>query len=310
MQVCLMIEGQEGVTWDQWVALARTCEEHGLDGLFRSDHYVSIWEPGRRGALEAWATIAALGALTSRIRLGVLVSPVTFRHPSMLARAVITADHTSGGRVELGIGAGWYEQEHTEYGFPYPDTATRMEMLTEQLEVIQGQWGPEPFDFEGHHYRVDGLRAHPAPVQRPHPPIILGGRARRRSADLAARYADEYNTVAATLEECRDRRERLARACEQAGRDPATLRFSLMTRCVVGHDRDDLIRTLRRTGEDDPDDVSRSNPGWIVGTVDEVVSRLRDLEDAGVERVMLQNLVHEDLDMVGLVGDEVAPQVR
>ncbi len=309
MRLSLMIEGQEGVSWEQWVALARTAEDHGLEGLFRSDHYVSIAQPGRRGALEAWSTLAALGPLTSRIRLGVLVSPVTFRHPSMLARAVVTADHTSSGRVELGMGAGWFVREHAEYGFPYPDDATRLEMLEEQLEVVVGQWTTEVFDFEGKHYRLRGLRAHPPPVQRPHPPIILGGSAGARSAALAARFADEYNVVHATAEECRERRDRLARACERTGRDPSTLPFSLMTTCVVGAGPDEVRRRLRRLG-DDPEKLVASNPGWLVGTVDEVVARLRELEDVGVERVMLQHLSHDDLEMVELLGDEVAPRVH
>ena len=309
VRVCLMIEGQEGVSWDQWVALARTCEDHGIEGLFRSDHYVSIDDPGRHGALEAWATLAALGPLTSRIRLGVLVSPVTFRHPSLLARAVVTADHTSGGRVELGMGAGWYVREHEEYGFPYPDDATRLQMLEEQLKVIRGQWRSERFDFQGNHYQVAGLRAHPAPVQRPHPPIILGGRAGPRSASLAARFADEYNTVFATPEQCRRRRERLDRACEEHGREPGSLSLSVMTACVVGTDRAEVDARLRRLGADDLEAYAEANPGAVAGTVDEVVGRLRELEAAGAGRVMMQHLAHDDIDMVALIGDQVAPRV-
>jgi F420-dependent oxidoreductase-like protein len=309
MRVALMIEGQEGVTWEQWVALAQATEEHGLEGLFRSDHYVSIDRPGSHGALEAWATLAALAPLTSRIRLGVLVSPVTFRHPSMLARSVVTADHTSGGRVELGMGAGWYEAEHREHGFPYPDVVTRMEMLAEQLQVVHGQWSEETFDFEGKHYRLQGLRPHPPPVQRPHPPIILGGKAGRRSAALAARFADEYNTVYATPDECRERRRRVEQAWEREGRDARTLRFSLMVGCVVGVDRDEVLRRVGQLGEDDPEAFVEANPAWVIGTVDEVVERLRELQAAGVDRVMLQHLAHEDLEMVALLGDEVVPAV-
>src|SRR5207248_1719409 len=153
MQLCLMIEGQEDVGWEQWLGLASACEESGIEALFRSDHYLSVFGMNDRGALDAWTTIAALGAVTRRIRLGTLVSPATFRHPSLLAKMVTTADHVSGGRVELGLGAGWHEPEHRGFGFPFPPTPTRMEMLAEQLEIVHGLWGPGPFTFEGRHYR-------------------------------------------------------------------------------------------------------------------------------------------------------------
>ena len=166
MRVCLMIEGQEGVTWDDWVALARATEESGLEGLFRSDHYAGLMGDETRGALDAWTTIAALGAVTERIRLGSLVSPVTFRHPSLLAKAVTTADHVSGGRVELGIGAGWNEREHAAYGFPFPELPERLERLEEQLELIVRQWTEDEVDFPGRHYRAEALSAHPRPLQR------------------------------------------------------------------------------------------------------------------------------------------------
>src|SRR5919106_4186917 len=163
MRVCLMIEGQEDVTWDQWLALAAAWEEHGLEGLFRSDHYESVMGMRERGSLDAWTTLAALAARTSRIRLGTLVSPVTFRHPSVLAKSVVTVDHVSGGRVELGMGAGWMEKEHSGYGFPFPDTPTRMEMLAEQAEIVVRQWTEDEFSFEGRHYRLEGCTAEPKP---------------------------------------------------------------------------------------------------------------------------------------------------
>jgi F420-dependent oxidoreductase-like protein len=302
-----MIEGQEGVTWGQWVALARACEGHGLEGLFRSDHHLSFEAPRQQGALEAWSTLAALGPMTSRIRLGVLVSPVTFRHPSLLARAVVTADHTSGGRVELGMGAGWFEWEHLAYGFPFPDPSTRLDMLAEQLEIVHGQWRDEAFDFKGAHYRVRDLVGRPAPVQRPHPPLIIGGRAGPRSVALAARFADEYNVNYVTAAQCRKRRRRVEDAWAQAGRDPATLVFSLMTGCVVGTNERELDARLRRLGADEQD--ARTEPAWITGTVDRVVERLHELTASGVDRVMLQHLAHDDTEMVALLGDEVVPKV-
>jgi alkanesulfonate monooxygenase SsuD/methylene tetrahydromethanopterin reductase-like flavin-dependent oxidoreductase (luciferase family) len=176
MRVCLMIEGQEDVTWDQWLALAGACEEHGLEGLFRSDHYESVMGMRERGSLDAWTTLAALAARTSRIRLGTLVSPATFRHPSVLAKSVVTVDHVSGGRVELGLGAGWHEGEHRSYGFVFPPTPVRMERLAEQLEIVTRSWTEDAFSFSGRHYQVQDLRALPKPVQRP-PTLLVGGAA-------------------------------------------------------------------------------------------------------------------------------------
>ena len=289
-----MIEGQEGVEWEHWLALAAACEQSGLEGLFRSDHYLSAFGRKERGTLDAWATLAALAARTERIRLGTLVSPVTFRHPSVLAKNALTVDHVSGGRVELGLGAGWNVEEHEAFGFDFPDLPERMAMLEGQLEVVTRQWA----------------EMNPKPVQQPHPPLIVGGAAGPRSLDLAVRFADEYNTTFASPEECAERRRRLDRACERHGRDPATIRFSLMTFGFVGTDRAEVERRRRAVAKAigrSPDEVPRRNDGALVGTVDEVVARLRVYEEAGVERVMLQHLDHEDVAMVELLGAEVAP---
>ena len=306
-----MIEGQEGVSWEQWVALARACEESGLEGLFRSDHYQSVFDISGRGSLDAWATLAGLAAVTDRIRLGTMVSPATFRRPSVLARLVTTADHISGGRVELGLGAGWNVREHEAHGFPFPDLGERMELLEEQLEIVHRQWTEEEFSFEGRHYRLERCRAEPKPVQRPHPPLIMGGAAGPRAARLAARWADEYNTTFATLEDCRERRARIVDACEQAGREPIV--FSLMTACVVGRDpREVLDRARRRlaaSGHDEDPIVLLGQEDKLVGTVDEVVARLQEYERAGVERVFLQHLDHADVEMVRLIGAEVLPSL-
>ena len=310
-----MIEGQEDVTWEQWLALARACEDGGLEGLFRSDHYASVSGFLARGSLDAWTTLAALAATTERIRLGSMVSPVTFRHPSLLAKAVVTADHVSGGRVELGIGAGWNEREHRLYGFPFPETGKRVELLAEQLEIVYRQWTEEEFDFDGRHYRLEGCRALPKPLQQPRPPIIVGGSARRGTLEPAVRFADEYDTVAVSPDECRVRRRRLDEACERLGRDPGTLRFSLMTTCVVGRDRAELLGRARRVMERDGGDgdvdafLANRREARVVGTVDEVVDRLREYEAAGVERIFLQHLVHDDVETVELLGAEVVPAV-
>ena len=305
-----MIEGQEGVTWPQWVALAGACEEHGVPALFRSDHYLELGggHP-ERGALDAWTTLAALGALTTRLRLGTLVSPATFRHPSVLAKAVATADHVSEGRVELGLGAGWHALEHEAYGFAFPPPRERMDILEEQLQVVLGSWSDGPFSFDGTHYDLRDLDAQPKPVQRPHPPIIVGGAAGPRSAALAARYADEYNTVFASVEDCAERKERVDAACRAEGREP--ILFSLMTGCVVGRDRAEVERRGRAVVERTRLDLEDflGSAGTITGTVEEVVARIGEYARVGVGRVYLQHLAHEDVEMVELVGAEVVPSV-
>ena len=311
MRVCLMVEGQEDVTWEQWLALAGACEEHGLEGLFRSDHYESVMGMRERGSLDAWATLAALAARTDRIRLGTLVSPATFRHPSVLAKMVVTADHVSGGRVELGLGAGWHEGEHRAHGFEFPETPVRMERLAEQLEIVSRTWTEESFSFEGRHYQVQDLRALPKPVQRPRPTLLVGGAAGPRSLALAARFADEYNTVGVPLDELPERRRRLLDAWREAGRDPEEARLSLMTTCVIGRDRAEVAervgRVLAVIGSDERvAEVVEARPNWVLGTVDQVVERLRSLEAAGVGRVMLQHLDHADTEMVAVIGEVAA----
>src|SRR5579875_1866997 len=234
MQLCLMVEGQEDVTWERWVALAQACERHGIGTMFRSDHYMNLdGHAPERGSLDAWGTLCALAAVTSTLRLGTLVSPATFRHPSELARLVVTADHVSGGRVELGLGAGWHEREHAAHGFAFPALKVRMDILEEQLQIVRGNWLGEPFSFEGEHYSLVDLAARPRPVQTSGAagiPLLMGGDAGPRGARLAARYADEYNTVFPTVAQARERRARVEAACERAGRE--MMPFSVMT-CVV-----------------------------------------------------------------------------
>src|SRR4051794_36509303 len=190
-----MIEGQQGVTWEDWVALAEACERLGFEALFRSDHYGPLESPATGGSLDAWGTICGLAAVTTTVRLGTLVSPVTFRHPSVLAKSAVTADHISGGRVELGMGTGWNEPEHRTHGFEFPKMGTRMDQLAEQLELAAA-WGARgPFSSRGEHWRVEAPAAHPTPAQQPPPPLVMGGAARARGAALAARFASEYNVV-------------------------------------------------------------------------------------------------------------------
>jgi F420-dependent oxidoreductase-like protein len=312
MQLCLMIEGQEGVSWEQWLALARACEQHDVPALFRSDHYLNL--DGRdltRPALDAWGTISALAASTGTVRLGTLVSPVTFRHPSNLAKLVATGDRVSGGRIELGLGAGWHEREHEAYGFEFPPVSARLEMLEEQLQVVLGSWRQAPFSFDGRHYRLDAVDPQPKPVQEPHPPVIMGGNAGPRSAALAARYADEYNTAFPTADQVRQRRARIAEACERAGRD--RIPFSVMTAVLTGAGEAELRERARslaaKTGRDVEQLLADPPEGWIVGTLDRAAEQLGTLRELGVSRVMCQQLVHEDLDAVALLGRELAPAV-
>jgi F420-dependent oxidoreductase-like protein len=313
MRICLMIEGQEGVTWEQWTALAAACDQHGFEALFRSDHYLSVAGHEDRGSLDAWTTLAALAAVTSRVRLGTLVSPATFRHPSVLAKSAVTVDQVSGGRAELGIGAGWLEAEHRAYGFAFAETRMRMDVMAEQMEIVARSFAAARFSFKGEHYEIDDLDARPKPVQRPRPPIIVGGRGGRRSLALAARWADEYNTFSASVEEIRQRRDAFAEAWADAGRDPESLRFSAMVGALVGADEAELRERVDRLAEwqgSEPGQVLDSlRATGVVGTVDEVAEQLRELEAAGAQRVMLQHLLHDDVDAVELIGRELIPRV-
>jgi alkanesulfonate monooxygenase SsuD/methylene tetrahydromethanopterin reductase-like flavin-dependent oxidoreductase (luciferase family) len=295
-----MIEGQEDVTWDDWRGLAEACEEHGIEALFRSDHYLSVFGVAARGSLDAWATINALAAITSTLKLGTLVSPATFRHPSELAKVAVTADHVSGGRIELGLGTGWNRAEHETFEFPFPPMGERMKTLAEQLELISHQWGPDSPIL-------------PKPVQQPRPNLIVGGRGGPRSIQLAARFADEYNTVNKTAEECAELRTRLDEACAEQGREPIPL--SLMTGWLSGEDRAELLDRAGRLSEwtgrgaDAETFLAEQAPAALAGTVDECIERIGELAEAGVERVMLQHLLHRDLGAVEQIGRRVVPAV-
>jgi F420-dependent oxidoreductase-like protein len=297
MRVALMIEGQEGVTWEQWCALADACEIHGIDTLFRSDHYISQADETANVAHDAWTTIAALSARTTRLRFGTLVSPVTFRAPALLANAAATADHVSGGRIELGIGAGWMEREHRAFGFHFPATSVRVEMFAEQLEIVHRLWTEERVDFHGHHYSLENAPGLPKPVQKPRPPILVGGSGGRGTVEPALRFADEYNTPFASPEEAARIRAKVP-----------SLRFSVMTGCIIGETHADAVGRAKELYGRHARDASFDD--WLAGyreralfgSVDEVAARLHEYELAGCDRAMLQHLQHTDLEPVRLIS--------
>jgi len=308
VRLALMIEGQEGVTWDDWVAIADACEEHGVEALFRSDHYVSGFDETRH-VLDAWTTVAGLAARTTKLQLGTLVSPATFRHPSVLAHAAATADEISGGRVTLGLGAGWMQREHEAYGFDFATARVRVARFGEQLEIVHRLFREDNVDFEGEHYRLSGAPG----LKRPDLPLLVGGSVKPGTTEPAVRFADEYNTFFATTDEVRARKRTLDEACARAGRDPATMRYSLMAPCVVGRDEREVLESARRVGARfgrEPQDVlERYGQFGPIGVVEQVVERLKQIEELGYQRLMLQHLAHQDLDTVALIGRELAPAV-
>jgi len=317
MRACLMVEGQQGVTWGDWLRLADACEQLEFEGLFRSDHYYSGTGVSGRGSTDAWTLLAGLAARTERLRLGTLVSPVTFREPALLAKAAVTADEISGGRVEIGMGAGWWEEEHTGHGFAFHDSTGRWERLEEQVAIVHGLLREDRFSFEGRHYSLQDVEFLPKSVQTPHPPLILGGKTvGPRMRTLIGRYADEFNTVGGTPDEVRRRFERARRGCEEQGRDPSTVVTSLMTWFFVAPSEDAYLQKLERARSLDPTagpfedyraDIERD---CIVGTPDQAVERLRSYRDAGVERIFLNHELYDDLDMLDLVATEVLPRVE
>src|SRR6476659_1228785 len=242
-----MIEGQQGVTWSDWCALADRAERTGLEGLFRSDHYFSAGGVSWFGATDAWTVLAALAERTTALRLGTLVSPVTFRAPAVLARSALTVDLISNGRAEIGMGAGWWEEEHTRFGLPFHDVETRWQLLEEQVPIVHGLLTEEAFSFDGAHYRLDGADQLPEPIQHPRPPLILGGTTvGPRMQALVGRYADEFNTVGGTPDEVAARFARARAGVEASVRHPGSLFTSLMTLACVAPTEEGYVGKLRR----------------------------------------------------------------
>jgi F420-dependent oxidoreductase-like protein len=309
MRLRIFTEPQEGATYDQLLGVAQSAERLGFDAFFRSDHYQRITDgdPGP-GSTDAWMTLGALARETTRIRLGTLVTPVTFRFPGPLAIQVAQADAMSGGRVELGLGAGWNDIEHAAYGIPFPSTADRFTMLEEQLQIVTGLWGTpqgERFSFAGTHHSIVDSPALPKPVQRPGPPIIMGGWGTKRTPRLAAKYASEFNMPFAPVSHFREGCDHVRAACDAIGRDPSSMRFSVATLVCVGRDEAEFRRRAVASGHD-PDQARAGSAG---GTPDEVVARIQEYAREGAETVYLQYHTFDEPDHLELIGEEVLTQV-
>nr|WP_275585391.1 LLM class F420-dependent oxidoreductase [Blastococcus saxobsidens] len=304
----IFTEPQMGATYDDLLAVARRAEETGFDAFFRSDHYLTMGGDGLPGPTDAWVTLAGLARETSRIRLGTLMTAGTFRLPGPLAISVAQVDQMSGGRVELGIGSGWFEAEHSAYGIPFPPLGERFDRYEEQLAVISGLWGTpvgETFDFDGRHYRLTGSPALPKPVQEGGVPILVGGAGRKRTPRLAARYASEFNVPFMPAEDNARLFARVREACQEAGRDPASLTYSSALVLCVGRDEAQIARRAAAIGRD----VDELRAHGVAGTPAEAVDVLGRYAEAGAQRVYLQVLDLADLDHLDLVAAEVAPQL-
>jgi F420-dependent oxidoreductase-like protein len=310
MELRIFTDPQQGADYGRLLAVARASEQLGFDAFFRSDHYMSMGDgDGLPGPTDAWLTLAGLALQTSRIRLGTLMSPTTFRYPGPLAISVAQVDEMSGGRVELGLGAGWFEAEHTAYGIPFPPTAERFDRLEEQLAIITGLWDTpagQRFSFAGKFYPVTDSPALPKPVQRPHPPVLIGGRGPRRTPQLTARYADEYNVPFVDAEQTGAAFGRIREACQVAGRDPGSLVYSAAQTVCCGRDEAELARRAAAIGWD----LATQRADGLVGTPDEIVDRIGTFAELGATRIYLQVMDLHDLDHLELIASEVMPQVR
>jgi F420-dependent oxidoreductase-like protein len=325
MRFVLMIEPQQGLTYAEQLDIARTAETAGFEALFRSDHYESFPGPEDNPTTDAWAVLAGLARETKRIGLGTLVSPVTFRQPGNFAKVVTTVDEMSGGRIEVGLGAGWHEAEHRRHGFPFPDIKGRADMLEEQLAILHGLWTePDGWSFRGKHYTIEDALFRPKPVDargRPRtasgvrPRIIVGGDGKPRSMRIAARYADEFNLSSARTDTAPGKYAALAEVCRAAGRDPATMTRSAMAGVLIGKDRAEVKTRERallaalgvKAGDSDWLDERRTR--WVTGTPDEARAAVARFGEAGVERIMLQDFVPRDLAMIELMGRELVGRV-
>ena len=318
MRFALMCEPQQGLSYEGLLALARAAEAAGFESFLRSDHYASFPGPAGLPTTDAWTTVAGLARETDHVGLGVLVSPVTFRHPGALAKIVAGAAEMSGGRVELGMGAGWNALEHRQHGLRFPVIGERFEMLEEQLAIVHGLWTEaDGWSYEGRHWQVRDAQFRPrppAPPGRAHPNLIVGGGGGPKVAALVARYGDEINISSKGPAECAAAYGRVRDACRAIGRDPDELTYSVMAGVIVGHDQADFRRRVETLlemlgGDQDAEAwLAERRSRWILGTPDEARARVAEFAAAGAQRVMLQTLLPRDLDMVALLG-EIFPAV-
>ena len=312
MLYALMTEPQQGVSYAELLALARTAEDAGLEAFFRSDHYASFPGEGGLPTTDAWTTLAGLARETSTIGLGVLVSPVTFRLPGNLAKVIQTVDEMSNGRVEAGFGAGWNEDEHAQLGLPFPEIGERFDLLEEQMAIIHGLWTePDGWSYDGAHWRVRDTKRHGEIARggRRHPHIIFGGKGNARLAGLIARYGDEFNLNSASPDDATAAYARVRAACEAIGRDSDDVVYSAMTGVLVAETEVDLrarvvdlLETIGQGGTDGEAWLEQRRGRWIMGTPEQAMERVRALEAQGTQRVMLQDLLPRDLDHVRLIG--------
>ena len=309
MQLRIFTEPQQGADYATLLSVARAAEELGFDAFFRSDHYLTMAGSGLPGPTDAWITLAGLAVQTSRIRLGTLMSPVTFRPPGPLAIAVAQVDQMSGGRAELGLGTGWFDAEHTAYGIPFPPLAERFARLEEQLKIITGLWETaegDTFSFDGTYYSLSGSPALPKPAQHPRPPVLIGGAGPRQTPRLAARFADEYNIPFASIPDSAAAFDRVRQACQEADRDPGSLVYSAAQTVCCGRDEAELARRAQATGQQ----LAGLRQTGLAGSPAEIVDKLGQFSDAGASRAYLQILDLHDLDHLELLASEVMPQVR
>lgn len=309
MDFRVFLEPQQGATYDDQVAVARAAESLGFSAFFRSDHYLAMSGDGLPGPTDSWVTLAGIARETSTIRLGTLVTSATFRHPGPLAISVAQVDAMSGGRVEFGIGAGWFEAEHRAYAIPFPALGERFDRLEEQLDIITGMWSTpvgETFDYAGAYYPVTDSPALPKPVQRPHPPIIIGGGGAKRTPALAARFAAEFNLAFPTLEFAGVQLARVRDVVEKAGRVGDDIIYSAAFAVCAGRDEAQIARRADAIGRE-VDELRANTP--LVGTPTEIVDRLGPFAEAGVQRVYLQLLDASDLDHLEFFASEVMRQV-
>ncbi|HEY1675166.1 MAG TPA: LLM class F420-dependent oxidoreductase [Streptosporangiaceae bacterium] len=308
MKLRIFIEPQQGMDYAAQARVALATEELGFDAFFRSDHFLAMDGDGRPGPTDSWVTLGALALQTSRIRLGTLVTAATFRLPGPLAIAVAQVDQMSGGRVDFGVGTGWFEPEHTAYGIPFPPLGERFDRFEEQLAIITGLWETpegETFSFAGTHYQLADAPALPKPAQRPRPPVILGGAGPRRTPRLAARYADEFNLGFRPIGDTEPSFGRVRDACAEVGRDPASMRFSVAHTVVCGQDDAEVARRASAIGWTAEDLRTRG----ITGTPAQVVDTIGAFGRAGADTIYLQVLDVSDLAHLELIAADVLPQV-